>query len=584
MKEFSDVNSREELALALRVPLSKLTYILYVATVDSCYRTFEIPKKNGGTRVINAPQRDLMDIQKNLAKLLYEHRSNIKNFNNVKCNIAHAFEKEKGIITNGSVHRNKRIVLNYDLENFFDSFHFGRVRGYFWKNRYFRMNLDVATIIAQLTCYQGKLPQGAPTSPIITNMICEIFDFKLLRLAKKYKLDYTRYADDLTFSTNNAEFENRIDEFTEELSKEIDNAGFKINRDKTRLQLRKSRQTVTGLVVNEKVSVDHRYYKATRAMAHNLYREGGFDICGEEGSLEQLEGRFSFVNQIDKYNNKLEMSGRIGRSGRASGRAGAGAGGNEKKKHDFRHLNGREREDRKFLFYKDFVAGERPMIVTEGKTDILYIKAALKSFYKEYPELIEKRKDGTFDFKIDFLRRSEKLKYFFGLTADGADSMKNLYNYFSDMNNNSFPNYAEYFGEKMKCAPLHPTILIFDNELEGKDKPLKKFTDHIKMQDRKESLKRDLAMHISGSLFIATLKLPEGKKEAEAEDMFAPSVLEHEIRGKRFSRSDEYDKSKFYGKNDFAQYVFFNYKEIDFSGFRPMLDSILMIKRKYRYM
>ena len=90
------------------------------------------------------------------------------------------------------------------------------------------------------------------------------------------------------------------------------------------------------------------------------------------------------------------------------------------------------------------------MIVTEGKTDILYIKAALKSFYKEYPELIEKRKDGTFDFKIDFLRRSEKLKYFFGLTADGADSMKNLYNYFSDMNNNSFPNYAEYFGEKMK--------------------------------------------------------------------------------------------------------------------------------------
>ena len=181
----------------------------------------------------------------------------------------------------------------------------------------------------------------------------------------------------MTFSTNNAEFENRIDEFTEELSKEIDNAGFKINRDKTRLQLRKSRQTVTGLVVNEKVSVDHRYYKATRAMAHNLYREGGFDICGEEGSLEQLEGRFSFVNQIDKYNNKLEMSGRIGRSGRASGRAGAGAGGNEKKKHDFRHLNGREREYRKFLFYKYFVAGERPMIVTEGKTDILYINCLL---------------------------------------------------------------------------------------------------------------------------------------------------------------------------------------------------------------
>lgn len=113
-----------------------------------------------------------------------------------------------------------------------------------------------------------------------------------MRLAKKYKLDYTRYADDLTFSTNNAEFENRIDEFTEELSKEIDNAGFKINRDKTRLQLRKSRQTVTGLVVNEKVSVDHRYYKATRAMAHNLYREGGFDICGEEEASSSSRADF----------------------------------------------------------------------------------------------------------------------------------------------------------------------------------------------------------------------------------------------------------------------------------------------------
>lgn len=79
-----------------------------------------------------------------------------------------------------------------DLENFFDSFHFGRVRGYFQKNNYYKLPFEVATIIAQLTCFHGKLPQGAPTSPIITNLICNIFDLRIIKLAKKYKLDYTR--------------------------------------------------------------------------------------------------------------------------------------------------------------------------------------------------------------------------------------------------------------------------------------------------------------------------------------------------------------------------------------------------------
>lgn len=111
-------------------------------------------------------------------------------------------EKGKSFITNAQIHRNKRFVINVDLENFFDSFHFGRVRGYFMKNKNYQCSEEVATTIAQIACYEGKLPQGAPSSPIITNMICNIFDMRLLRLAKKYKLDYTRYADDLSFSTN----------------------------------------------------------------------------------------------------------------------------------------------------------------------------------------------------------------------------------------------------------------------------------------------------------------------------------------------------------------------------------------------
>src|SRR5699024_7070708 len=105
----------------------------------------------------------------------------------------------KSIITNARIHRNKRLVVNIDLKDFFPSFHFGRVRGFFEKNKYFLLSREVSTIIAQLTCYKGSLPQGAPTSPIITNLICQILDYKLLKIAKKYKTDYSRYADDLTF-------------------------------------------------------------------------------------------------------------------------------------------------------------------------------------------------------------------------------------------------------------------------------------------------------------------------------------------------------------------------------------------------
>ena len=114
--------------------------------------------------------------------------------------------KNKSIYTNAAIHRNKRFVLNMDLQNFFDSFHFGRVRGFFIKNRNFNCTNEIATMIAQIVCYKGKLPQGAPSSPVITNLICGSLDYRISKLSKKYKLDYTRYADDITFSTNNRHF------------------------------------------------------------------------------------------------------------------------------------------------------------------------------------------------------------------------------------------------------------------------------------------------------------------------------------------------------------------------------------------
>lgn len=204
-----DIETRNQLADFLNIPRKQLSYLLYIKGINNLYSSFEIHKKSGGIRKINAPSEDLSDIQRKLAESLYEHNMKQKRKNN----ISHAFEKNKSIITNAKIHRNKRYVLNIDLEDFFESFHFGRVRGFFNKNNNFLLPIEVATVIAQITCYQGKLPQGAPSSPVITNLICEILDHRISKVAKKFKLNYTRYADDLTFSTNDKYFLEQQTEF-----------------------------------------------------------------------------------------------------------------------------------------------------------------------------------------------------------------------------------------------------------------------------------------------------------------------------------------------------------------------------------
>ena len=562
MENFCDIASRNELADFLRIPRRKLTYILYIKKVDSCYVSFEIPKKSGGTRQINAPVDDLKAIQRKLAKALYDYKINVCKIRGIYSNISHGFEKKKSIITNAKIHRNKRFVLNIDLENFFGSFHFGRVRGFFIKNQDFLFPTEVATVIAQLTCYQGSLPQGAPTSPIIANLMCQILDSRLLKIAKKYKLDYTRYADDLTFSTNNKNFLEYENKFLLEIKEEIKRAGFNINDQKTRLIFKDSRQTVTGLVVNKKIAVNPTYYRYTKAMAHALYSKGEFTIDGKPGTLAQLEGRFSFINQIDKYNNKLDNN-----------------------KHGFGFLNRREREYKRFLFYKYFFGNPKPLIVTEGKTDVRYMKSALKNLYKEYPNLILKKADGSFEFKISFLKRTEKLQYFLGICLDGADAMQHIYKYFIDLGEREsrcFPNYHGYF-YKMGARPAMPVVLLYDNELESQ-RPLRKFVSEYKLSgERIAGFKENLFLKLqeNGNIFLLTNPLIDEEKESEIERLFPDETLSHEIEGKTFCLKNRYDVNRHYGKEKFSQYVTAHYKDIDFSGFKPLFDALNSIISLY---
>ncbi len=198
--------SLAQLAAALGYPASTLAYVLYKGPTAGRYSSFGVPKRSGGTRAIQAPDDRLKELQKAFVCMLEACNAEITNKRGFPDGFAHGFERGRSIITNAWEHKNRRYVLNLDLEDFFGTINFGRVRGFFLKNRDFALQPKVATILAQIACFHNSLPQGAPSSPIISNMIAHVMDMRLGKLAAVAKCTYTRYADDLTFSTNQRNF------------------------------------------------------------------------------------------------------------------------------------------------------------------------------------------------------------------------------------------------------------------------------------------------------------------------------------------------------------------------------------------
>lgn len=601
---------RKNLSKLIHIRNKVLSNILYNQKIENSYKEFRILKKNGKYRIIQAPEKNLKYIQRKLGKFLNETHNKYIEDKGIKLNISHGFVKGKNIFSNAKIHRNKRYVLNVDILDFFPSFHFGRVRGYFEKNKEFKFSNEMATLTAQLTCYNGKLPQGAPTSPIISNLIFNIVDIRILNLAKKYKLDYTRYVDDMSFSTNEKNFIFTYKEFIEKLIDILEKSGFKINQNKTRLEYFSSRQEVTGLTVNKKLNANKSFIKKTRAMANELYKTGEFSINGKKGTLNQLEGRFAFINQIDKENNKIVYE--LENLKKGKGKENYKDKDKDKNKYKNAHknkdkeeekdkdkeklksnkkyisgLNTREKQYQKFLFYKYFFNPSKPTIVTEGKTDIVHIKAALKKYYKDYPKLISLKEDGSFDFKIRFLRKTKRLKYFLGIVEDGADAMKNIYNFYTG--NCQCRNFCEFFENvTMDRESLNkkPVFLLFDNEQNNSDYPLRKFLNHINSQKQKKNnktkvvnqnlinLKNEIIKNIISNLYIQSVPLIDGMKQCEIEDLYDSKVRSVVIGGKTFNKNDKYNTKTEYGKHEFSLYIIRNYEKIDFSNFKPILDSI----------
>ncbi len=269
------------------------------------YSQFDIAKGSGKTRTITAPDRRLKIIQQKLLRLLdqlYRVR-----------NPVHGFVPERSVKTNAEAHGRRRFVINLDLKDFFPTIIEKRVVGLL---RSLGVDRRVSEIVARLCCYSGHLPQGAPTSPILSNMICYRLDTDLLLAAKASRAIYTRYADDITFSSYQAPtplFEGGVPaagRFTPELLTHnvraaIISNGFVIHPDKAHYADRNSRRMVTGVKINAGLNVDRRYVRRIRAMLHSIELLGLADAqtkyssIGGKGSLAaHLRGKIAYVAHL----------------------------------------------------------------------------------------------------------------------------------------------------------------------------------------------------------------------------------------------------------------------------------------------
>lgn len=284
-RAFFDLRGARDIANLLEVRYDRLVYHIYEK--DDPYTQFEIPKKNGEPRVIRAPVSALKLIQKKLNQVLqavYDPKPS------VQC------AKGRSIITNAEKHAGKSYLLHLDLARFFPSINFGRVRGMFMAVPYERP-ADAATVLAQIACHDNELPQGAPTSTTVANMLCAKFDSEMQRLAKRARSTYTRYVDDITFSTTLTRFPEslaqldysgalpELEELSEELVSIVEENGFEINEEKVRLQIESQRQEVTGLIVNEFPNVPRSFVRQIRAMLH-AWRKFGLEAAEEEHNQE----------------------------------------------------------------------------------------------------------------------------------------------------------------------------------------------------------------------------------------------------------------------------------------------------------
>lgn len=279
----STLENGPDAADILEIPWHQLAYIIFDKEDRYPYRTFTIPKKAGGERTIAAPHPSVQILQRKLNHILSLE------YSPKPC--VHGFAPTKSVVTNAREHENKRWVLNIDLADFFPSITFPRVLGVLMAKPY-EFPRPVAAVFARICCHGDVLPQGGVTSPLVSNLVSFNLDRRLTMLARDHKCQYTRYADDITISTNRKEFPKAIAQpavngkvdavkLGPDLVAAVEEGGFKVNLRKSRLQFKGSRQDVTGLTVNEFPNVPRTYVRQIRAMLH-AWRKHGYEAAAAE--------------------------------------------------------------------------------------------------------------------------------------------------------------------------------------------------------------------------------------------------------------------------------------------------------------
>lgn len=257
---------------------------------EECYyNKKEIPKKNNGTRVLYIPSLSMKYMQRwILDNILY--RITISSASTGFC-------REKSIVSNAEAHTDKDCIINFDIKDFFPSIDFDRVFRVF---NYYGYTREVSFVLTKLCTYQGYLPQGSPASPYLSNIICLKMDKRLKMLADKYNARYTRYADDITFSGNYG-----IEKCMDVIQYIIEDEGFTINPLKTRIAYKYQRQSVTGLIVNNRTIKVSRQYK--RQVKQEIYYCLKFGVsshleqvkCDKSFYKEHLYGKVYFIKMVE---------------------------------------------------------------------------------------------------------------------------------------------------------------------------------------------------------------------------------------------------------------------------------------------
>lgn len=253
------------------------------------YRTFYIPKKSGDLRTIEAPVERLKDIQRWIKEEIVDKRPVSK--------YATGFRKNYSIIDNARLHVGKELVINVDIKDFFPSISYSDV---FQMFNYMGYRKDVAHLLTKLcTNDRNVLPQGAPSSPSISNRVVLKLDKRLGKLAESIGADYSRYADDITFSGKKT-----IASVVPLVVSIIEEEGFTVNRKKTRLQYKYKRQEVTGLIVNDKISTPRKLEREIQNAIYFINKYGVFDHmkhikCEKLFYRDHLYGIAYYIHMVD---------------------------------------------------------------------------------------------------------------------------------------------------------------------------------------------------------------------------------------------------------------------------------------------